>query len=165
MATVCPFIDRASKSAQAFPRQCSHRDFQNIINPQFSANFETMQKKQKISFKTHKSPSHTPSRLKSPLQPQSTVTRNNHAHGETINMYCKKDLSRESVVRSSLAPAQKTVSERAFIFGPSAERMYPHDGLVRDTVTHTAVEEGRRRSRSFYFKCLYCIRRSTSTTW
>lgn len=84
------------------------------------------------------------------------MTHNNRARGESLNMYRKKDLSRESEVLDVLAPAQKAVSGRAFIFGPAVERI--HDGLVHDTVTHTAtVVEGRSPRSVYYFKCLYYI--------
>lgn len=69
LATVCPFIDHASKSAHAILRQCSHCDFENNINPQFSANFETIRKIKNFVQNTQTPPvttspqhrSHTPS--------------------------------------------------------------------------------------------------------
>lgn len=152
MATVCPLIDRASKSAHAFLRQYSHHDFENNnINPQFTANFETT-RKQKISFASQSpflsgvpffsTPHSTPHPPGSPRP--ATVTLGNHARGETINiiiyiytLYYKKDLSPEIEVRGGLAPGQKkkTVSGRASIFGPAGERI--HDGLMCAIRLHT----------------------------
>jgi len=137
LATVCPFIDHASKSEHVIP-SFSVGTLKIILIHSFqpiSRRYKKQKKKNRSKHSRH-SPLAPPLPTQSPRQPRATVTRNNQAQGETINdMYYKKDLSRESEVRGGLAPAQKTVSGRAFIFGSAGERI--HDGLVRDTVTYT----------------------------
>jgi len=169
LATVCPFIDHASKSAHVI---LSVRvvTLKIILTHSFQPISRRCKKQKELVRNTQPPPQslplNTPSpETQSPHQPRATVTRNNQAQGETINdnMYYKKDLSLESEVLGGLAPAQKTLSGRAFIFGSAGERI--HDGLVLDTVTppwwrdvHAVfilnvyiVSDDRRRRRGKHF--------------